>query len=202
MTTGQPWRIGVWLPVVAGLALVFFFVVPWLPSLAATERPVIEGERVTAQTASFEPATGWTLDLDAATSARPTVTLNGVTVQLRDGVWFGSTADLITRLGEQLVDGGASVGPLPQAPDDDGLLSLDVEATEQRIIPRAEYVIEFTSGDAEGRLLVVREDASVALLRTTGPADGLAAQESAIAGMEDSVDTGAVSVDNVPTEPR
>ena len=202
MTTAKPWRVSVWLPVVAGLALVFFLAIPQLPGLADTERPVEAGEILTAQTASFEPASGWSLDLDAATNARPTVALDGITVQLRDGVWFGSTANLLQRLAEQLSDAGASVGPLPDAPTDDGLVSLDPEKPASEFIPRAEYVIEYTSGDVTGRLLVVREDATVALLRSTGAQSRLAEQAPAIAAMEDSVETGAVSVDTVPTEPR
>lgn len=202
MTTGQPWRVRVWLPVVAGLALVFAFVIPWLPSLAATERPVVPGERVFAQTASFAPADGWTLDLEAASNSRPQVSLDAVTVRLSDGVWFGTTADLLERLGEQLREAGASVGPLPDAPTDDSLLTVEVDAAATVWIPRAEYEISFTLGDDTGRLFVVREDVGVALLRSVGPEAELESRSAEIGSMEASVDTGVVSVDTVPTEPR
>ena len=77
MITAKPWRASVWVPVVVALGLLALFVVPALPGLASTTRPVEPGERVTATTASFAPAQGWTLDLDAAVSSRPVVTSDG-----------------------------------------------------------------------------------------------------------------------------
>jgi len=197
-----PWRAAVWTPVIAVIGLILFLAVPALPGLSPTTRPVEPGERVAASTASFAPAAGWTLDLDAATSARPTVTLGSVTVRFSDGVWFGSSSDLLKRMRELLEESGASVGPLPHAPSDDALISLDPERTSPETIPRAEYLIDFTSGDAEGHLLVVREDSGVALVRVVGPAADISAAADDIDSMFASVDVGVVSVDTVPQEPR
>jgi len=202
MTQGRPWRARVWVPVIAVLAMVFGVVIPLVPGLAATTRPVEPGERIAAQTASFEPAQGWTLDLDAAVSSRPEVSQDGTVVRLSDGIWFGSTSSLISRMGELLADGGASVGSLPQAPDDDALITLDPEALPDETIPRAQYLITFTTGDNTGQLFVVREDAGVALMRVVGTPASLDANRAEIDAMVASIDVGVVDVDDVPTEPR
>ena len=202
MITAKPWRASVWVPVVVALGLLALFVVPALPGLASTTRPVEPGERVTATTASFAPAQGWTLDLDAAVSSRPVVTSDGVTVRLSDGVWFGSSADLLARMAELLEEAGATVGQIPDAPSDDALVTLDPAKTPTQTIPRSEYVIDFTLGSDPGELMVVREDVGVALLRTTGPAAAMADHADDIAAMKSSVDVGVVSVDDVPRDPQ
>jgi hypothetical protein len=192
----------VWIPVVVALGLLALFVVPALPGLAPTTRPVEPGERVAATTASFAPAQGWTLDLDAAVSSRPVVTSDGVMVRLSDGVWFGSSADLLARMAELLREAGAEPGTLPDAPSDDALVTFDPDVTPPATIPRTEYVIDFTLGGDPGELMVVREDAGVALLRTTGPEAAIADRADDIEAMKASVDVGVVSVDDVPRDPQ
>ena len=184
------------------LGLLAFIVVPALPGLAPTTRPVVPGERVTATTASFAPAKGWTLDLDAAVSSRPQVAEDGVTVRLSDGVWFGSSADLLARMAELLREAGAQSGPIPDAPSDDALVSFAPGATPPKTIPRTEYSIDFTMGGADGHLLVVREDVGVALLRSVGPTAQLSAASDDIEAMSASVDVGVVDVSDVPKDPQ
>lgn len=189
-------------PLVVVLGALALFAVPALPGLADTARPVVPGERVAATTASFVPADGWTLDLEAAVSSRPVVTSDAVAVRLSDGVWFGSSAELVARMGELLTDAGASVAPLPDAPDDDALVSLNPDVTPPQTVPRAEYFLDFTLGGDEGRLLVVREDVGVALLRIVGPSAELAAKSDDIDSMVASVDVGVVDVNDVPKDPQ
>jgi hypothetical protein len=184
------------------LGVLALFAIPALPGLAPTTRPVEPGERVAATTATFVPAVGWTLDLEAAVSSRPVVTNDDVTVRLSDGVWLGSSADLVSRMGALLEEAGASVATLPEAPDDDALVSFDPDTTPTQTIPRTGYSLNFTLGGNDGQLLVVREDAGVALLRIVGPSAELAANGDDIDGMIASVDVGVVDVNDVPKDPQ
>jgi len=199
MTVGRPWRAGVWVPVIAMLGVVFCLLIPMVPGLASTTRPVEQGERVYASAASFVPATQWTLDLDAATSSRPQVTRDSVSVTLSDGIWFGSSADLLDRVTEQLAASGITVVSAPSAPEDDSLVSLD--NTEIEPLPRAEYSLGVTAGSQVGEVVVIREDVMVAIVRSLGPESGVESSQDAIDAMVASVDTGYV-VDNLPTAPQ
>lgn len=194
--SAQPWRALPWSIAIVAIAAAFWAGLPWLAQQFPTERPVAPGERIPIQTASYQPPEGWILDIPSAAGARPEVSDGPVRTRAQSGVWFGSSRALVERLAEQLGEAGGTVDALPDAPSTALTWDLD-EAPE-----REDYAINFTIDGEYGSLYVVRHGVSVVLIRATGPGVELTDAAGLIAAMVASVDTGEVSIEDAPPNPR
>jgi hypothetical protein len=181
-------RAGVWSVVIAVTALAFTFAVPQLPQLLPQERPVEAGEVFPVSIGTVEGPAGWTLDIRAAATGNPVFTQESLTVVVFDGIWFGSSANLVDNLATTLRSRGAEV-EVPQVADD---------ATGAS---REQYVFDYHQGDNVGHMVVVREDITVMVLRATGNAQDIADAQETIQQMADSLYTGVFTETAPPTDP-
>ena len=192
----MPWRAVPWSIAIVAIAALFWAGLPWLTQQFPTERPVEAGERVPIQVASYEPPEGWTLDIPSAAGSRPEVSDGPVRTRAQSGIWFGSSRGLLERLAEQLRDAGATVDYVQEAPDTAPTFALD------EVLEREDYEIHFTVDGEYGTLYVVREGVSVVVIRAIGPGVEITDASGLIREMVASVDTGDVSIDDAPPNPR
>lgn len=181
-------RPGVWFAVIAVTAVAFTFAIPFLPQMLPQERAVEEGEVFPVSIGTVDGPEGWTLDIRAAATGTPAFTRDSVRVMVFDGIWFGNSAGLVANLTHTLERRGAEV-TVPDASDD---------AMGES---REEYVFDYTQGANAGRMVVVREDVTVMVVRATGEPQALADAYEAIDQMARSLDTGVFTENAPPTDP-
>ncbi len=188
MSSSPRHRPGVWFAVVAITAVVYAFAIPLVPTFLPQERPVDSGELFPISIGSVEGPEGWTLDIRSAAGGSPVFSSDGVTIAVFDGIWFGNSNALVETLAKTLRDRGSDVVQ-PEVPDDAAGHS------------REEYRLDYSQGDNTGRMVVVRDDVTVVVIRATGEAAALAGASDVIDRMVETLETGEISENAPPSDP-
>lgn len=177
-----------WSAVIVVSAAIFALLVPQLPDRFPAERDTVPGEVLPVGIGSIAAPAGWSLDTAAASSGTPVMTRGEVTITAYDGVWFGASEGLVSKLRDRIANQGYEVSEVYVDPDAKG---------ETREV----HPFSFRSDDYAGQLFVIREEIGIVVVRAEGPADALAEAGDVVREVVDSASTGVQLDDAPPSDP-
>lgn len=143
-----------WLVAIVAFAALFSLALPAVSDSLIQTRPAQTGEEFGLLTGSVVSPEGWDVSVPGAALGNPTLTQGGVRVDVITGFWQGDTEDLVARLLEWMVDARL---PVTEAAVQPGL-SYGV---------REVYRVDIEGSTGPGALVVVREEAAVAVVAVT-----------------------------------
>ncbi|PKQ26919.1 MAG: hypothetical protein CVT64_00225 [Actinobacteria bacterium HGW-Actinobacteria-4] len=185
---GQRRTPAVWIAVTIAFAALVSLVLPAVSDAMIQSRPVAPGEEFGLLTGSIAAPAGWNVSVPGAALGSPTLTQGDVEVMVFTGFWQGDTEDLLERVLEWMVD--------PRVPATTPALQGALASDGREV-----FRVDMDRADGPGVLMIIREEAAVAVVVVTSTETWSSAVERDIVAIADSVWLDAVPLMYVEEAP-